>query len=455
MRSARFTPSPNRSWFSSSTMTSPRCTPMRNISFCSSSSSSLNCAMRSWMSIAAATAASGQVRIRPAWHRRAVDHRAAGAFDGWPPDLASHQREMTESEVLLAFGQADEAGEVGVKDCGQAASRDVHGDAASKGRKAAQFKSEARQTLCSASRHGDAHGAKRALAGRSGTLRQVKVVPREMPQPLRTMLPDHRQVHAGSGGFSPNLVDYDATLRVVRLAVRPQGARRPARRRPEHGARGGDTSRRRGPRQRGLPCAISAASGSTIDITFAELDAAANRFANVLETLGIGRGEAVFSLSGRVPGLYIGRLGTLKRGAVFCPLFSAFGPEPIRARLEIGHGACLVTTRALFQRKVAGLLEQAARPARRAADRRHGGRRARPSARAAAVCWTRRSERYRRSRPPARGSRPAALHQRHDRPAQGRDARARGGGRASRHRRATRSTCTTTTSSGAPPIPAG
>jgi len=50
-------------------------------------------------------------------------------------------------------------------------------------------------------------------------------------------------------------------------------------------------------------------------------------------------------------------LGTLKRGAVFCPLFSAFGPEPIRARLEIGQGVCLVTTRTLFQRKVAGILD--------------------------------------------------------------------------------------------------
>jgi acetyl-CoA synthetase len=93
-----------------------------------------------------------------------------------------------------------------------------------------------------------------------------------------------------------------------------------------------------------------------LDMTFADLDAASSRFANVLESLGIGRGEAVFSLSGRVPGFYSAVLGTLKRGAVFCPLFSAFGPEPIRARLEIGHGVCLVTTRALFQRKVEAML---------------------------------------------------------------------------------------------------
>jgi acetyl-CoA synthetase len=97
---------------------------------------------------------------------------------------------------------------------------------------------------------------------------------------------------------------------------------------------------------------------SAIDITFAELDANACRFANVLESLGVGRGEVVFSLSGRVTGLYTAVLGTLMRGAVFCPMFSAFGPEPIRARMEIGHGVALVTTRALFQRKVQGLLEK-------------------------------------------------------------------------------------------------
>jgi acetyl-CoA synthetase len=97
--------------------------------------------------------------------------------------------------------------------------------------------------------------------------------------------------------------------------------------------------------------------GAVSAVSFAMLDEAASRFANVLEALDVRQGEAVFSLSGRVPAFYSAVLGTLKRGAVFCPLFSAFGPEPIRARLEIGRGACLVTTRALFQRKVAHILD--------------------------------------------------------------------------------------------------
>ncbi|MGZ9189892.1 MAG: acetate--CoA ligase, partial [Nitrospira sp.] len=48
-------------------------------------------------------------------------------------------------------------------------------------------------------------------------------------------------------------------------------------------------------------------------------------------------------------------LGTLKHRAIFCPLFSAFGPEPIRARLTIGQAKVLVTTESLYQRKVAAI----------------------------------------------------------------------------------------------------
>jgi acetyl-CoA synthetase len=45
----------------------------------------------------------------------------------------------------------------------------------------------------------------------------------------------------------------------------------------------------------------------------------------------------------------------LKKRGIFCPLFSAFGPEPIRARLAIGQAQVLVTTEPLYQRKVAAL----------------------------------------------------------------------------------------------------
>ena len=89
------------------------------------------------------------------------------------------------------------------------------------------------------------------------------------------------------------------------------------------------------------------------EITYAELAAASNRFANVLRDLGVGAGERVFALSPRLPGLYITALGTLKNRSVFSPLFPAFGPEPIKTRLALGSARVLVTTAALYARKVA------------------------------------------------------------------------------------------------------
>ena len=95
------------------------------------------------------------------------------------------------------------------------------------------------------------------------------------------------------------------------------------------------------------------ADGSTRSLSYADLATHSSRFASVLRDLGIGRGDRVFSLLGRCPELYIAVLGTFKNASVFCPLFSAFGPEPVRQRLHLGTGRVLVTTRALYRKKVA------------------------------------------------------------------------------------------------------
>ncbi|HUL01753.1 MAG TPA: acetate--CoA ligase [Gemmatimonadales bacterium] len=91
------------------------------------------------------------------------------------------------------------------------------------------------------------------------------------------------------------------------------------------------------------------------DYTYGQLRHLTNQFANVLERLGVAKGDRVYALLGRTPELYVTALGTLKHRAVFCPLFSAFGPEPIRARLAIGDARVLVTTESLYARKVAAL----------------------------------------------------------------------------------------------------
>ena len=95
--------------------------------------------------------------------------------------------------------------------------------------------------------------------------------------------------------------------------------------------------------------------GRAHDYTYARLRELSDRFANVLQGLGVGKGDLVCTLLGRVPELYIAVLGAWKNHSVFCALFSAFGPEPIRVRLALGRARVLVTTLQIYRRKVAAL----------------------------------------------------------------------------------------------------
>jgi acetyl-CoA synthetase len=94
-------------------------------------------------------------------------------------------------------------------------------------------------------------------------------------------------------------------------------------------------------------------SGERRSYSYAELKTETDRFARLLADLGLGRGTKVYSLLGRVPELYIAALGTLKAGGVFCPLYSAFGPEPVRARMTIGEADVLISAPRDYEKKVA------------------------------------------------------------------------------------------------------
>ena len=97
---------------------------------------------------------------------------------------------------------------------------------------------------------------------------------------------------------------------------------------------------------------------STHDVSYAELGLLTRRFTNVLRGLGVGKGDKVFVIMGRVPELYIGMLGALRNGSVVSPLFSAFGPEPIQTRVNIGSADVIVTTAAIYKRKIAKIRDQ-------------------------------------------------------------------------------------------------
>jgi acetyl-CoA synthetase len=98
--------------------------------------------------------------------------------------------------------------------------------------------------------------------------------------------------------------------------------------------------------------------GKVLDFTYKKLKEESNRLANVLRHLGVKKGDTVFALAGRIPALYITALATLKNISIFCPLFSAFGPEPLYQRLGRGDATVLMTTEQLYKKKIAGLRDR-------------------------------------------------------------------------------------------------
>lgn len=95
---------------------------------------------------------------------------------------------------------------------------------------------------------------------------------------------------------------------------------------------------------------------SAKDFTYRDLYDLSNRFANMLTDLGVSKGDAVFTFMGRIPDLYVAALGTLKVAAIFCPLFSVFGPAPVQQRICKGNARILVTTFDQFEKKIKLLL---------------------------------------------------------------------------------------------------
>ena len=152
-------------------------------------------------------------------------------------------------------------------------------------------------------------------------------------------------------GVAPNLADYDAVCAAFswdqargELQGLPGGGLNIAHEAVERHARGERAGR--------IAIRWLGREGASRDFSFAALSRLSNRFANVLRGLGVKKGERIFALTGRIPELYFAALGTWKAQGVFCTLFSAFGPEPIRARMAIGDARVLVTTESLYRKKV-------------------------------------------------------------------------------------------------------
>ncbi|SDA56054.1 acetyl-CoA synthetase [Pseudomonas sp. NFACC15-1] len=91
--------------------------------------------------------------------------------------------------------------------------------------------------------------------------------------------------------------------------------------------------------------------GSAATWTYRDLQDNAARFANFLRAQGVGKGDRVAGLLPRTAELLIVVLATWRIGAVYQPLFTAFGPKAIEHRLG-SSGARIVVTDAVNRPKL-------------------------------------------------------------------------------------------------------
>jgi len=95
-------------------------------------------------------------------------------------------------------------------------------------------------------------------------------------------------------------------------------------------------------------------SGEHETVTFLQLREASARFANYLTSQGIGAGDVVAGLLPRIPDLLTVILGTWRIGAIYQPLFTAFGPAAVESRVTAkgGSQAKLIVTDATNRPKL-------------------------------------------------------------------------------------------------------
>ncbi len=85
--------------------------------------------------------------------------------------------------------------------------------------------------------------------------------------------------------------------------------------------------------------------GRSARLTFDELKDRSGRLANLLQARGVRPGDRVAGLLPRVPDLLIVILGTWRVGAVYQPLFTAFGPKAIEYRTTSSEARLIFTDR--------------------------------------------------------------------------------------------------------------
>jgi len=83
--------------------------------------------------------------------------------------------------------------------------------------------------------------------------------------------------------------------------------------------------------------------GEERDVTYADLFASVQRFANALRDHGIGKGDVVGIYLPMIPEVVVAMLATARIGAIHNVVFGGFSAEAVRERMEFSEAKALVT----------------------------------------------------------------------------------------------------------------
>jgi acetyl-CoA synthetase len=170
---------------------------------------------------------------------------------------------------------------------------------------------------------------------------------------------DYQEIAKPSGPYKkvkPNLVDYDATRSdfewfrdaFEKMDWLPGGGLNNAYEAVDRHVAHGHGDR--------LAMIWLGKNGEEERYTYAQFKEQSDRFGAAMKRLGINRGDRVFIFMDRLPELYFAAMGVLKAGGVIAPLFSAFGPEPVKDRIQDAGGRFVITSPEL-RTKIGGIFK--------------------------------------------------------------------------------------------------
>ena len=99
----------------------------------------------------------------------------------------------------------------------------------------------------------------------------------------------------------------------------------------------------KGPRKNKTAILWEGEPGDTRSLTYEELSKETNRFANVLKTLGVKKGDRIAIYLPMIPELAIALLASARIGAVHSVVFGGFSAESLRDRINDAHAKLLIT----------------------------------------------------------------------------------------------------------------